>query len=155
MNVHANSPLFISPRDHRDLLMTIVRLRARVSRLLISELQRASVTDQVDDDVVAMGRVVTFNLDGEDYGQPVTLVYPDEVGPGKVSVTSPLGAALLGLKSGSSLSFRTSRQERTVTVTSVARPRSTLVSGRRRRSRPARSSMWRRIISLVRDRHRG
>jgi hypothetical protein len=137
MNVHANSPLFISPRDYRDLLMTVVRLRARVSRLLISELQRASVTDQVDDDVVAMGRVVRF--------------YPEEVASGKVSVTSPLGAALLGLKSGSSLSF----QERTVTVRSVEKPLPVQGRSRRRKSPAARRKMWRRIISLVRNSHRG
>ena len=155
MNVHANSPLFISPRDHRDLLMTVVRLRARVSRLLISELQRASVTDQVDDDVVAMGRVVRFDLDGEDYVQPVTLVYPEEVAPGKVSVTSPLGAALLGLKSGSSLSFHWMGQERTVTVRSVEKPLPLQGRSRRRKSPAARRKMWHRIINLVRNSHRG
>lgn len=70
------------------------------------ELDRARVVgeDALPPDVVRMGSTVTFRQDGGKR-ETVTLVYPEHAAPeaGKLSILTPIGTALLGLRPGQSL----------------------------------------------------
>ena len=81
-------------------------------RFLMSELRRAFLChpDALPDDVVLTNAKVTYRIDG---GRPMAhvLVHPqDLLWPGaELSVLTPLGTALLGLRVGDRMPFRTSR----------------------------------------------
>jgi len=70
------------------------------------ELDRAKVVgdELVPADTVRMGSTVTFRQDGGER-RTVTLVYPEHADPdsGRLSVLTPIGTALLGLRAGQSL----------------------------------------------------
>ncbi|HET6159313.1 MAG TPA: nucleoside diphosphate kinase regulator [Dongiaceae bacterium] len=74
---------------------------------LLSELDRAKVVadESVPGDVVQMGSVVEFQS-GSDRKR-VTLVFPPEadIATGKISVLTPIGAALIGLAKGESITW--------------------------------------------------
>ena len=74
---------------------------------LLLELERALVVadDAVPRDVVRMGSVVEFESEGG--RKRVTLVFPPEadIAAGKVSVLTPVGAALIGLAKGQSIGW--------------------------------------------------
>ena len=59
--------------------------------------------------------------DGSGAAQTVRLAYPEEAdaGKGRVSVLSPLGNALLGVRVGDQVSFATPVGERRVRVTGI------------------------------------
>ncbi len=94
-----------------------------VAEQLLSELDRARVVDdgRIAADVVRMGSSLRFKTDaGED--RSVTLVFPGEadIAEGKISILTPIGAALIGLSAGQSIDW-TARDGRThqLTVESV------------------------------------
>jgi regulator of nucleoside diphosphate kinase len=72
---------------------------------LLAEMDRATIAAaaEVPSDVVRMGSTVT--LHGGDGPQRVTLVYPGEadIAAGRISVLTPLGAALIGVSAGRSI----------------------------------------------------
>jgi regulator of nucleoside diphosphate kinase len=74
---------------------------------LLSELDRARVVadEAVPRDVVRMGSVVEFESEGD--RKRVILVFPPEadIAAGKVSVLTPVGAALIGLAVGESITW--------------------------------------------------
>lgn len=79
-----------------------------VAEQLFVELNRARVvTDsQMRPDVVRMGSTLRYSTDsGED--RTVTLVFPGEanIEDGKISVLTPIGAALIGLSCGQSIDW--------------------------------------------------
>lgn len=92
---------------------------------LLSELDRAKVVadESVPRHVVRMGSVVEFSSDND--RRRVTLVYPQEadIAAGKVSVLTPVGAALIGLSEGESISW-TARDgsSHELTILSVTQP---------------------------------
>jgi regulator of nucleoside diphosphate kinase len=93
-----------------------------VAEYLGRELDRAKVVPTVGADVVAMGSRVVFKDDAE-HVHDVILVYPEEADmeKGRLSVLTPVGAALIGLSVGQSIRWRTRNgEERTLTVLSVA-----------------------------------
>jgi regulator of nucleoside diphosphate kinase len=76
-------------------------------RLLKRKLQQARVVsaDRVPPDIVTMRSRVRFDDGGVE--RHAKLVYPDEAdGRGRISVLSPLGAALLGLAAGQEIEAR-------------------------------------------------
>lgn len=77
-----------------------------VSEALIVELERAEVVADGTalDGVVQMGSQVKYRVSGGET-RDVTLVYPGEadIATGKVSVMTPVGAALIGLSEGQSI----------------------------------------------------
>ena len=94
-----------------------------VASYLGPELERARVvpTREVATDVVIMGARVVFD-DDQGERHDVILVYPEEadMGKGRLSVLTPVGAALIGLKVGQSIRWRTrADEERTLTVREV------------------------------------
>ena len=102
-----------------------------MSEQLLAELDRARVVEdrRIAADVVRMGSTLRFTTDaGED--RTVTLVFPGEadIAMGKVSVLTPIGAALIGLSASQSIDW-TSRDGRVHRLTvehveqkDVARP---------------------------------
>lgn len=97
-----------------------------VSEELLLELERARVVDdaKLQPGVVRMGSTLRYTSDlGKD--RQVTLVYPGEadIAEGKISILTPIGAALIGLSSGQSIDW-TARDGRVhrLTVETVAQP---------------------------------
>ncbi|MBM3545715.1 MAG: nucleoside diphosphate kinase regulator [Alphaproteobacteria bacterium] len=95
-----------------------------VAAFLGQELERARVVPprEVASDIVTMGSRVVFKDDAGEM-HDVTLVYPEDadIERGKLSVLTPVGASLIGLKVGQSIQWRTrSGEERTLDVLEVA-----------------------------------
>jgi regulator of nucleoside diphosphate kinase len=77
---------------------------------LLYELERATVVpDQfLPSDTVRMGSTVSFRTgDGENKSVELVLPVDADIAAGKVSVLTPIGTALLGLRTGQSISWRT------------------------------------------------
>ena len=76
---------------------------------LLYELDRARIVKdgQVPPDVVRMGSIVRYRTGRDD--RTVTLSYPAEadIAARRISILTPVGTALLGLRAGQSISFRT------------------------------------------------
>jgi regulator of nucleoside diphosphate kinase len=93
---------------------------------LLSELERARVVadEAVPRDVVRMGSVVEFESEGD--RKRVTLVFPSEadIAAGKVSVLTPVGAALIGLSKGQSIAWAArDGTSHALTIRSVEQPK--------------------------------
>ncbi len=104
-------PLITITRQDFERLRGLVGARAgephhRVAEQLETELERARVVapGDVPDDVITMNSTVVFE-DQQGVRHEVDLVYPEEAAPGRLSVLSPMGAALLGLSVGDSIEW--------------------------------------------------
>ena len=79
----------------------------QVSELLLREVTRAKVhaPDAMPADVVTMGAEVEFVDEGSGAARTVQLVYPPEadIAAGRISILTPIGAGLIGLKAGQSI----------------------------------------------------
>ncbi|WP_035872456.1 nucleoside diphosphate kinase regulator [Cucumibacter marinus] len=115
-------PLVLNARDH-DRLTTmangITGPMADVAEQLLIELDRAEIVtpDRFPADAVGMGSIVSFKTtDGFD--RTFQLVYPGEadINAGKVSVLTPIGAALIGLRAGQTIPW-TARDGRHLRLT--------------------------------------
>lgn len=86
-------------------LMPLIRTRGPdQADALDQELSRADIVDDQDlpHDAVAMHSTITFRDLDTRADTTVTLVFPEEADPAtsKISVLSPVGTALLGLRTG-------------------------------------------------------
>lgn len=94
---------------------------AEVADQLIIELDRARIVAQakLPEDAVRMGSIVTFTTNDAQQRQ-LQLVYPGEadINAGKVSVLTPIGAALIGLRQGQTIPW-SSRDGRDLVLTVV------------------------------------
>jgi regulator of nucleoside diphosphate kinase len=93
---------------------------------LADELGRAEVLAPGDapEQIVCMNSEVTFRDDTTGKLQTVTLVYPSEADilQGRISVLTPVGTALIGLRTADAISWQTpAGEQRQLTVLSVAR----------------------------------
>ena len=94
-----------------------------VAQELLDELERAQIVDDkaVPKDVVRMGSTVTFRSD-DGLTRTLKLVYPadESLDQHRISVMTPVGAALIGLGTGQSISWtaRDGKHHR-LTVTKV------------------------------------
>lgn len=84
----------------------------RVVDFLVDELSRARVVDadRIAPDIVTMHSEIVFRDEESGRERTVTLVYPNEhaTHDAALSVLTPLGAALVGLAEGQTMSFETS-----------------------------------------------
>ncbi|MDI1285260.1 MAG: nucleoside diphosphate kinase regulator [Reyranella sp.] len=100
-----------------------------VAQELLSEMERAKIVhdQQLPADVVRMGSTVTFRSD-DGHKRRMMLVYPvdEDVTLHKISVMTPVGAALIGLGEDQSISW-TARDGRRheLTVMRVENPKAT------------------------------
>lgn len=99
-----------------NLAVDIEGRQPQLADLLLTEIDRATVVpdDQLPPDTVAMASTVTFVDDATGAERTVTLVYPQDadIDAGRISILSLIGAGLLGLKTGQSISWpdRTGKQ---------------------------------------------
>lgn len=121
--------IVLGQADHRQLIvlaMAGLGHTAEDADGLLYELERAQVVPDgaVPDDVVRMGSFIRFRANGSGE-RDVELVYPADadIGAGKVSVLTPVGTALLGLRSGQSITWLTrDGRKQVLTVLGVRQP---------------------------------
>jgi regulator of nucleoside diphosphate kinase len=95
------------------------------AHFLAREMERANVVPDDADlhDVVRMGSRVGYRNDSTGEEREVVLVYPHEadISKGRISVLTPVGAALIGLSIGQTIEFQTpDGQTRALTVLRVS-----------------------------------
>ncbi len=84
---------------------------ARTGEFLAREIDRAQVIEEFEQrpGLVTMGSRVTFRDDVTGQDRKVSLVYPDhaDLSCGRISVLTPVGAALIGLSVSQSIEWET------------------------------------------------
>jgi regulator of nucleoside diphosphate kinase len=112
----AKLPTIIITHQDRDRLALLVDAHADDSDnglvdSLDQEINRARIVEPGDmpPDVVTMNSRVVFRDDTSQTMQTVTLVYPGQENSleGRISILTPVGAALLGLSEGQHISYAT------------------------------------------------
>lgn len=105
-------PIIVTHEDLEALTELFARLPPSAEDAMVmldEELARAEVVPaaRVPADVVTMGSRVLFDELGSGITRVTTLVYPRSADPtsGRVSVLSPMGAALLGLRAGQTIEW--------------------------------------------------
>lgn len=106
-----------------DVAMSALNQAPEVAEELLSEIERATVVpaDAVPANVVQMGSTVEFATE-EGVSRRLTLVFPGQadIAKARISVVTPIGAALIGLSEGQSIVWSTrDGRERRVTVLAV------------------------------------
>lgn len=107
-------PIVISEAEH-GILVGLAASGARrnpdAARLLLEEADRARLVPQarLPADAVALGSHVTFTDEASGVTRTVQLVLPSEadIGKGRVSILSLVGAGLIGLRAGQSIEWPT------------------------------------------------
>ena len=98
------TPLVVKDWDYQHLLPVIRASNLELAEALEEELSRADIVPDADlpDDAVALNATVTFrDLDtGADPTVPLVLPEAADMNMKKISVLSPIGVALLGLRTG-------------------------------------------------------
>ena len=121
-------PRIVLTRSHHARLSALLPSAAEthpdIGAYLTRELGRAKVVgpEKIGRGIVTMNSRVKFRDDATGERRVVTLVYPggEDDQAGCISVLSPLGAALIGLEEGQSISFPAADgREKSVTVTKV------------------------------------
>ncbi|KQX34871.1 hypothetical protein ASD04_15935 [Devosia sp. Root436] len=128
-----NPRIVLGAADHRQLSILAMAGLTHLpdqSDTLLHELERARVVDdtKVPSDIVRMGSTVHYRTDS---GQEprVTLVYPvdADIAESRISVLTPVGTALIGLRVGQSITWRDRANKRhMLTVLEVTQPEVTL-----------------------------
>ncbi len=105
--------IVMSQRDHERLLALATLAVSRLPEInfLLRELERAQVTDQarINSSTVTMGSQVDFTYGRSARVETVTLAFPgdQDLFTGRISVLTPVGAALIGLSEGQTITFQT------------------------------------------------
>lgn len=96
----------------------------RVAHFLAREVERATVTNESNlQGVIRMGSRVTYRDDETGASREIVLVYPHEadIEHNRISVLTPVGAALIGLSCGQRIDFETPhKRSRSLTVLAVS-----------------------------------
>ena len=120
-------PITLTRADHDRLERLAHAGRARFPQTadyLAREVERARILEPDHDgrNFVRMGSWVEFRDDSTGQVRQVTLVYPDQadIAAGKISVLTPIGAALIGLSQNQSIKWQAPAGSwRSLTVLSV------------------------------------
>lgn len=128
MNLHTPPPITLSEQDHARLsdLALAVEHQPGVGDFLMRELTRAHVLPraEIGADVVTMHAEIQYRDNSTGETHVATLVYPgdQDIAAWKISVLTPVGAALIGLKVGQSIAWETRSGEiKNLTVLKVIR----------------------------------
>lgn len=110
-----------------NLAISVQERHPNVSRLLLEEIDRAETLpeSEMPADVVTMGASVAFVDKKTGDQRTVTLVYPKDadIAEGRLSILTPVGAGLIGLRTGQAISWPDrSGEERLLVIESVTRP---------------------------------
>ena len=117
--------IMLGSADHQQLI-SLALGGAEDADGLLSELERAQVVPDsaLPQDVVRMGSSVRFRTDGG-AERTVTVVWPAEadIAAGRISVLTPVGTALIGLRAGQSITWLTrDGRKQVLTVLGVSGP---------------------------------
>jgi regulator of nucleoside diphosphate kinase len=126
IDISGKPGIIVSEMDQRrltDLAAAASEIAPAVARELIAEMERARVvpTRSVPPNTVQMGSTVRFRSD-DAQERTVTLVFPGlaDIAEGRISILTPIGAALIGLSEGQTISWVTrDGRERRLTVLEV------------------------------------
>jgi len=109
---HTLPPITLAANDYNRLLFTAMfrqKPGRRKANFLLEELRRAKVCHPaaLPEDVVSTNCRAIYRIDDEAKSRAHLLVHPEDlIWPGaEISVTTPLGAALLGLRVGDRMPF--------------------------------------------------
>lgn len=102
----------ISEADHERLQNVVdgaLRSAPGVAEFLQQELNRATISEANGVETTCMGSFVEFRDDSTGRVRSMQLVYPAEAdaAKGRISVLTPIGAALIGLSPGQSITWQT------------------------------------------------
>jgi regulator of nucleoside diphosphate kinase len=133
-DLHSLPAIVISAEDHRrlqNIAEAAIQTHSDVAEYLQEELDRATVCNAALDCApgVRMGSFVEFRDDKTGRVRSVQLVYPADAdaSDGRISVLTPIGAALIGLSEGQSIEWQTRSGEwKTLTVLKVSDRKSAL-----------------------------
>jgi len=107
-------PISMNPADIerlRKLADAAANKYPETSDFLAREIERAAVLPEATPcaGLVTMDSNVTFRDDVSGQARTVRLVYPEDadVDAGKISILTPIGAALIGLSEGQTIEFQT------------------------------------------------
>jgi len=96
----------------------------RVAQFLAREVDRATLTDENDlRGVIRMGSKVTYRDDATGASRNIVLAYPHEANfeLDRISILTPVGAALIGLSVGQRIDFETpGKRTRCLTVLAIS-----------------------------------
>ena len=105
--------IIVSDTDQRRLTILATDALQRfpeVAEELLSEMERADVVtaEAIPPNVVQMGSDVVFESDNGETRR-VRLVFPGQadIAAGRISILTPIGAALIGLSEGQSIAWKT------------------------------------------------
>lgn len=124
-NPSSRRPQLVIGRKDHETLMQLGLAGSDVGDELLDEIERARVVpeEKLPADVVRMGSRIRYAAGGVE--RDVTLVYPADadISAGRVSVLTPIGTALIGLKRGQSIAWedRNGRRQ-TLEIISVEAP---------------------------------
>lgn len=101
--------IIVTKGDHErrfNLALLIEDSTPEVASVLLKEMDRARVVESVSADIVQMGSTIEFRTESGPERR-VTLVYPGEadIAQNRVSILTPIGAALIGLSVGQSIAW--------------------------------------------------
>ena len=127
MRTHTLRPrITVGRSEHQQLLALAVSGNGSAAESLWAEMDRAHVVAdiKVPGDVVRMGSRVRYRTERDDEIE-VTLVFPvaADISEGRISVLTPVGAALIGLRTGQSITWEARDGRRhALTVLAVHQP---------------------------------
>src|SRR3569833_3010613 len=105
-STRTNSAIFIAAADYERLTAiaeSAAKREPEIAAFLLEELERASIAAPLGDArIVSMGSQVRFRDDASGRVLDAQLVYPDSAVPSarRISLLTPVGAALIGLPVG-------------------------------------------------------
>ena len=110
-----------------DLAVSVEKRMPQVRALLSDEIARATVHSArtMPRDIVTMSSEVEFIDEANGESRTIRLVYPHEadIAAGRVSILTPVGAGLIGLRRGQSIRWPDrDGHERTLSVVGVVQP---------------------------------
>lgn len=109
MSTKKANALVISTLDYQQLMQLIEKNDTTAADTLDQEISRAKIveTKKLPANIVAMNSTVTFIDLDSDEEKTIQLVYPQDadVSQLKISVLSPVGSALIGLKIGGTIEW--------------------------------------------------
>lgn len=110
MRTHTLRPrITVARSEHQQLLALAVSGNGGAADSLWDEMERAQVVadPKLPIDVVRMGSRVRYRTD-KDEELELVLVFPvaADISEGKISVLTPVGAALIGLRTGQSITWQ-------------------------------------------------
>ena len=109
MRAKKESSLVISESDYQRLIQLIEKNDSAAAEALEQEISRADITkrENFPKDAVSMDSTVTFIDMDSNEEKTISLVYPADanVDEMKISILSPVGSALIGLRIGGTINW--------------------------------------------------